>query len=267
MTGDRMKGQPAKKSLLSVAGYDPSGGAGVLLDIRVFEKLGFNGYGVLTAVTAQNTAFVSLVHPLPAALVKKQFETLIAEIEPAGIKIGMTGAYENLLAVRSILGKCRLIPRVVDPILKSTSGAPLTGNKTKACLLTDLSGRAELITPNIEEAAALSGLKIDRPAGMKEAAKAIFDRSGIPCLVKGGHLAGRLTDVLFDGQKFHLFPHRRINKKVHGTGCYLSASILAHMAMGFGLPEACSESIDLTEKAIEKASSGSGRPSAFRFCL
>lgn len=250
---------------MSIAGYDPSGGAGSTLDIRVFEQLGFRGFGVLTAVTAQNTSRVTKVFPLPPSMVKRQFETLIEEHEPAGLKVGMTGSSENVPAVRYILRHCAGIPRVIDPILRSTSGMSLTGARSTSKFLAALSGAAELITPNIEEAGILAGLTIDGPDGMRQAAEVLFERTGVPCLVKGGRRGFKMLDVLYDGSDFHEFRHDRLSKNVHGTGCFLSAAILAFLVMGKGLREACAKGIEMTEKAIGTAPGGADKRTSFSF--
>ena len=252
-------------NLLSIAGYDPSGGAGIHLDIRVFEHLGFRGYGVLTSVTAQNTAKLDKAAPLPRQLVRAQYDALRREVRFAGIKVGMAGSLGNLAEAARILARNPSIPRVVDPVFRSSSGIRLLETGAIPRFLDLLDGKATLITPNLDEASALiSGGRIRTPDDMKEAARRIFDSSGVPCLVKGGHLEGVAVDVLYDG-RFGVFRHARIARSVHGTGCYLSAAILGYLAEGHGLGDACHRGIALTASGIRKAVPAGKRRMAFTF--
>jgi hydroxymethylpyrimidine/phosphomethylpyrimidine kinase len=251
--------------LLSIAGYDPSGGAGILLDIRVFEQLGFRGAGVLTAVTAQNASRVEAVFPLSGRLVRRQFEALAVEARIAGIKVGMTASLENLAAAVRILAAHSVIPRVVDPVFRSSSGAPLLERRGIERFLGLLRGRASLVTPNLEEASVLAAVPVKTAGDMKEAARRIHGASGVPCLVKGGHLADVAVDLLFDGMKFTAFRHARVEKSVHGSGCFLSAAILAYLAAGCSLEEACRRAVALTVRAIRKAVTVHGGRAVFSF--
>ncbi len=242
-----------KKALLSIAGYDPSGGAGVLLDIAVFARLGFHGFGALTAVTAQDPRRVARVFPLPARTVGEQVGRLAATTAFSGIKVGMIGSAANLEAVARILSRNVRVPRVVDPVFRSTSGALLLEKRAWPRFLDALEGRADLITPNLDEAEVLTGRRVRSVAAMSLAAERIALRSGIPCLVKGGHLRGHAVDVLHDGRQSTTFEHHRTAKDVHGTGCYLSSAILGHLARGRPLEDACLRGIADVEKAIRAA--------------
>jgi hydroxymethylpyrimidine/phosphomethylpyrimidine kinase len=242
-----------KKALLSIAGYDPSGGAGVLLDIAVFERLDFHGYGALTAVTAQEPRRVTRVFPLPARTVEEQVGRLAATTAFSGIKVGMIGTAANLEAVARILARNKRVPRVVDPVFCSTSGARLLEKKAWLRFLDALEGKADLITPNLDEAEVLTGRPVRSVAAMSLAAEKITLRSGIPCLVKGGHLRGQAVDVLYDGRELVKFEHVRTAKDVHGTGCYLSSAILGYLAGGRPLEDACLRGIAEVGKAIRTA--------------
>jgi hydroxymethylpyrimidine/phosphomethylpyrimidine kinase len=241
------------KNLLSIAGYDPSGGAGSGLDIRVFARLGFRGFGILTAVTAQNAAGVKKAFPLPAGLVRSQYLAMAEEMSLAGIKIGMVGTGENLAAVARILAANPSLPRVVDPVFRSSSGAPLFEPRAVRRFLEILGGNASLITPNLDEAAALTGRRVGTVEGMKDAARTIFQAGSIPCLLKGGHLGGAAADVLFDGKACTVFRHARVAGEVHGTGCFLSAAILGFLAKGLDLEPACRRAIRMTVEAVRRA--------------
>lgn len=243
-----------KRNLVSVAGYDPSGGAGVLLDIAVFESLGHRGFGVLTAVTAQTPARVDRVHPVAPKAVAGQFERLAEAYDISGVKVGMLGTAANLGAVAGFLAGRRDVPRVVDPVLRSTSGALLLERRAWPSFLEALRGKAELVTPNLHEASVLSGRRVEDVAGMKSAAKAIALAGRMACLVKGGHLEGRAVDVLCDGGKVTVFEHARHDgASVHGTGCYLSSALVALLAEGRPLEEACGLAIRMTGAAIRAA--------------
>ena len=246
------------KNLVSIAGYDPSAGAGVLLDIKVFERLGYRGFGVLTAVTAQNSERVDRVFPLSARAVADQFGRLVETTDIAGIKVGMIGTEGNLAALARILALQARIPRVVDPVFRSSSGAVLLEKKAWPRYLDVLGGKADLITPNLDEAEILVGGPVRSVPAMREAAAAITRTSRIPCLLKGGHLKGKAVDVLFDGREFTDFEHERSVKDVHGTGCFLSSAILGHMTERRTLKEACGLGIALVGRAIREAVPASG---------
>jgi len=255
------------KNLLSIAGYDPSGGAGVSLDLRVFESLGFRGGGVLTSVTAQNALRLAAAFHLPAGLVRKQYQALDREMRFAGIKVGMVGSLENLAEVARILAAHPTIPRVIDPVLRSSSGAPLLERKAVTKFLELVKGKATLITPNLCETSALSRLRVKSVEDMKEAARRIQESSRIPCLVKGGRLKGDVVDVLCHGAKLKVFRHSRVSQSVHGTGCFLSAAILGWLAGGCGLEEACRRGIAMTARGIRKSVPAGGRRAVFSFPL
>jgi hydroxymethylpyrimidine/phosphomethylpyrimidine kinase len=249
-----------KKILLSVAGFDPSAGAGTLLDLKVFGRLGFRGVAVLTAVTVQNTVRVHEVIPLPAGLIADQFEVLAGDMTFAGLKIGMAGSRDNLAEIAKILRAGRGRPRVVDPVFRASSGAPLFDTAAVPEFLPAIRGQATVLTPNLEEAGQLTGRPIADVKGMREAAEDIYDLGRIPCLVKGGHLAGDPINLLFDGKTTALFGRPRIRKDVHGTGCLFSAALLGYLARGKALVKACELATDFTAQAIREAvRTGRGR--------
>lgn len=241
------------RSLISIAGWDPSAGAGVLLDLRVFERLGHRGFGVLTAVTAQTPEWVDGVFPVTARAVAGQFGRLAEAIDVAGIKVGMLATAANLNAVARILGKYPLLPRVIDPVLRSSSGALLLEKNAWPRFLDTVEGRADLITPNLDEAAVLTGLHVRNVAEMKLAAEKVHRRSGIPCLLKGGHLESQAVDVLYDGKEFTAFAHQRQPRNVHGSGCFLSSAILGYLVDGRPLREACGLGVFRVGRAIRAA--------------
>jgi hydroxymethylpyrimidine kinase/phosphomethylpyrimidine kinase len=249
-----------KKNLLSIAGYDPSGGAGVLLDVRVFERLGFQGMAILTALTVQNTRKVQSVHPLAPRTLMAQYTALSRDVSFAGIKAGMLGSKANIAALARILSKHPDLPRVIDPVLRASSGAPLLSEDTVPFLLRAVRCHASLLTPNLKEASLMAGIPVTSPQDMREAARIIYERTKNPCLIKGGHLEQSAVNILYDGCRTVVYGHEKIKKDVHGTGCFLSAVVLAYLARGLSLENACGRAADLTHEAIIKAiQPGKGR--------
>jgi len=248
------------KILLSVAGYDPTGGAGVLLDLKLFRMHGFHGMGILTSLTAQNTQKVKKVHFLPPDFLEIQFNALSEDISLAGIKIGMIGSPRNLPVIKKILEDNPYIPRVIDPVLISSSGDRLFFLKKPGPFIKTFTGHASLLTPNISEASWLSDTPIKNTNDMFDSAVKIFNLTQTPCLIKGGHLQEKITDILYDGKQHYTYKHKRINKDVHGTGCFLSSVILTYLASGNSLYDAVERAGKLTHEAIKSALSiGSGR--------
>ena len=244
------------KNLVTIAGWDPSAGAGVSLDLRVFERLGQRGFGIVTAVTAQSPERVRGVFPVPGRAVAGQFGSLTEGLDVGGIKVGMLATSANLKAVAGILAKHDRLPRVIDPVLRSSSGAYLLERKAWPRFLETVEGKASLITPNLVEAAVLTGRPVRNVAEMRAAAEKIQRRSGIPCLVKGGHLEGQAVDILFDGNEFSAFAHEKLPRNVHGTGCYLSSAILCYLAEGRPLKESCGLGIFRVGRAIRASVPG-----------
>jgi len=252
-------------NLVSIAGYDPSGGAGLLLDLRVIERLGRRGFGVLTAVTAQSHRRVHGVFPVTSRAVAGQFGRLAEAVEIGGIKVGMLATAANLRAVARILEDHARRPRVVDPVLRSSSGTLLLERKAWPRLLAAIEGRADLITPNLDEAETLTGRTVRSVAAMKWAAEEVHRRSKVPCLLKGGHLDGPVVDILFDGKEFAAFAHPKLPRSVRGTGCFLSSAILCYLAEGRPLKEACGLGIIRVGRGIRAAVEADGGAWVFEF--
>jgi hydroxymethylpyrimidine/phosphomethylpyrimidine kinase len=218
---------------LTVAGSDPSGGAGIQADLKTFHQFGVYGEAVIAAVTAQNTARVEHVESLSCELVVRQIRAVLDDIPPAAAKTGALGSAANVRAVAE-LAREFTFPLIVDPVLVSTHGVPLLAEDA----LCDLLPLAALVTPNLQEAAVLSGLKVSDVDGMRRAAERIAALGAKAVLVKGGHLAGDPVDVLFfNGQWFEFTAERVITRHTHGTGCAYSAAITAGLARGWDLPE------------------------------
>lgn len=214
---------------MSVAGTDPSGGAGMQADLKTFSALGSYGMSITTAVVAQNTQGVAEIHQLPGAFVAKQMEVLLNDVRVDSVKIGMLGTVEVIEAVAAVLRKYRLRYIVLDPVMVATSGDPLLSPDAIAALAYELLPLVDLVTPNLAEAAKLLD---EGQAGTEEDMLDQLDRLEQLCpgvLIKGGHLDGKQSiDFLrIDGATTRLAVPRVATQNTHGTGCTLSAAIAA----------------------------------------
>lgn len=240
------------KTVLTIAGSDPSGGAGIQSDLKTFSAFKVKGLSAVTAVTAQNSERVKSVLPVPGRLLKEQIGLLLEEFKIDAAKTGMMGSLENLSVLRSLLKSGRIPNLVIDTVLQSTGGRPLI-DKDGARELRTILHYARIITPNLPEAQVLTGMKITDVAGMERAAKALFEMGAQNVLVKGGHLGGEPTDVLYDGKSFTYFEGRRIKGEratFHGTGCMLSAAIAAGLAKGRSVKTAVKEAKQYLEMEL-----------------
>lgn len=228
-------------NLLSIAGFDPSGGAGVAADLKTFAALGCNGMAVITALTAQNTQGVKAMHVTPADFATAQIDAIFGDIEVAAVKIGMLacGAIAEEVAERLSYYRPRFV--VLDPVLAATSGDALATSDTAMAIARHLLPLATLVTPNIFEAERLSGQSVaTNLEGMRRAAKLLHARGAKAVLVKGGHVSGATSDdLLSSGGAYRLFSAPRVaTRNTHGTGCTLSSAIAAHLALGHELGDA-----------------------------
>jgi hydroxymethylpyrimidine kinase/phosphomethylpyrimidine kinase len=221
--------------------------------MSAFRALGFRGMAVLTGLTVQDTRGVLAVRPLPSRFVISQFRALAADVRLAGVKVGMVGSKANLAAAARILDDAPGSPRVVDPVLRSSSGALLLESAAVSGYLRAVRGRLTVLTPNIPEAVRLSGLAIRSVEDMEAAARRLAERILAPCLIKGGHLADGPVNILFDGVRAHAFASPRLPFSVRGTGCYFSSVLLAALARGAGLVAACRQATRLTRNAMRRA--------------
>lgn len=242
-----------KKVLLSIGGYDPTSGAGIGLDVNVFQSLGFHGMGIVTALTAQNTQGVDSLYCPPANWLKTQFRSLSKDVVFAGIKVGMVGHRDNIPVIQEILSQHTSLPRVIDPVFQSSSGTWLLEKDAVPEYLSTVSGHLTLLTPNTLEASQITGLPVKNLDDMKLAAKKIFTLFKMPNLIKGGHLEEEASDVLFDGQDFFLFKHERLDIEVHGTGCLLSSSLVAFLSQGKELKKACRMAVDYSLQSLKNS--------------
>lgn len=239
---------------LSIAGSDPSGGAGLQADLKTFHQMGVYGAAVVTLITVQNTRGVSRVEVLAPDLVLEQIHAVCTDIPPQAGKIGALG---NRAVVEAVASGIRnfAFPWVIDPVTISTHGARLIDREGEQALAACLFPRAFLLTPNLEEAGALAGFRVADIASMRKAAEKLASLGPKNVLIKGGHLEGDAVDVLFEPEHgFHLFTRPRITSPhTHGTGCTYSAAITAELAKGSALREAVGRAKDFVTEAIRTA--------------
>jgi len=228
---------PRVPSALTIAGSDSGGGAGIQADLKSFAAVGVHGCTALTCVTAQNTRGVTSIFPLPVAEVGKQMDALLDDFDITAAKTGMLYSGEIVRAVAKCLDRTDF-PLVVDPVMVATVGAPLHAQDLHKTILQRLLPRADLVTPNLFEAAALAGFAVETPEDMRNAAKRLHGFGARAVLVKGGHLKGELLDLYYDGHRFKEFRSYRYRRELHGSGCMLAASITAYLARGDSLEKA-----------------------------
>jgi len=235
---------------LSIAGSDPSGGAGLQADLKTFHRLGVYGEAVVTLITVQNTLGVTRVDVLAPDLILEQIHAVCSDICPHAAKIGALGNRAVVEAVAAAAQKFTF-PLVIDPVMISKHGAALIEEGAQSSLIKCLIPRAFLLTPNLEEASVLSGFPVNDVASMRKAAEKLASLGAKNVLIKGGHLDGDAIDVLFEPARgFHEYSSPRIaSKHTHGTGCTYSAAITAELAKGIELRPA----IALAKKFITEA--------------
>jgi len=221
-------------TVLTIAGSDPSGGAGIQADLKTFASLNVYGMGVIAALTAQNTLGVRDVLAIPPEFVGAELDAVMSDIVPGAIKTGMlgTGVVAEVIAQR--LRKYSVEKLVVDPVLVSSSGTHLLDHAGESILKQKLLPLALVATPNLTEAGVLTGVDVIDATSMEEAARRLHRMGARNVLVKGGHLDGDAAlDVFFDGTRTERLTSAKIpTKDTHGTGCVLSAAIAAHLALG-----------------------------------
>jgi len=225
------------RSALTVAGSDSGGGAGIQADLKSFAAVGVHGCSVLTAITAQNTRAVESIFPLPVSEIEKQLHAVLTDFDIRAAKTGMLFSADIVKSVSGRLAKCDF-PVVVDPVMIATVGDKLERRGFKEAIIRHLLPQAKLVTPNLYEAGQMAGTEVKSVEGMKAAARRIHQLGASGVLVKGGHLRGKLVDVLFDGGRFTEMTGFRYPKELHGSGCTLAASITAYLAAGLSLREA-----------------------------
>jgi hydroxymethylpyrimidine/phosphomethylpyrimidine kinase len=249
-----------RRVALTIAGSDPSGGAGIQADLKTFHQFGVYGEAVITLLTVQNTVRVDRVECLTPEFILEQLNAVLEDIPPGAVKTGALGNCAIVEAIASAAAKFTF-PLVVDPVMISKHGAPLVSADARQAIARLLIPQAALITPNLQEAALLTGMEIGDEPGMREAARCLRQMGAHSILIKGGHLAGAASDILLDGAEWYEFPAPRIDTlHTHGTGCTFSAAITAELAGGAAIPNAVARAKTYIWEAI-RSNPGLGRGS------
>ncbi|HKM66418.1 MAG TPA: bifunctional hydroxymethylpyrimidine kinase/phosphomethylpyrimidine kinase [Candidatus Acidoferrum sp.] len=247
------QGIAAAPVLLTIGGFDPSCGAGIVADLKTFAASGCYGVAAITSLTVQNTQGVEAVHNTPSAELREQLDVLAKDCDIAAVKIGMLGNRGNAVVVGEFLDAHKFTHVVHDPVMKSSSGTELLDAGGIKYLSSELLKRASVITPNIAEAEVLTGIAIKELADMEAAARKLVEMGAPAVIVKGGHME-KAVDVLFDGKEMHQLGGDRVKVEyTHGTGCTFASAITAQLAAGRSLLEATTLAKAYVMKAIEKA--------------
>jgi hydroxymethylpyrimidine/phosphomethylpyrimidine kinase len=243
------------RTVLTIAGSDSSGGAGIQADLKTFAAFGVYGTSAVTAITAQNTLGVDAIAPLSADLVTAQIEAVAGDIELHATKIGMLATAAIVEAVAAAIEDLELPLVVVDPVLISSTGERLLDNEGVQTLCSELLPLARVITPNIAEAEALSGRRIVSDDDLHEAARRLRDMGPRAVIITGGHRAGsEVLDLLLDDDRFHEFRTPRIvSPPAHGTGCAFASALAACLALGIALTDAGRDAQQYVAGAIREA--------------
>ena len=239
--------------VLSIAGSDSGGGAGIQADLKTIAALGCYGMTAITALTAQNTMGVRSIHSVPSDMLRDQIDAVVEDIGVDAVKIGMLHSADVVRAVVAALDRHHLRCVVLDPVMMSTSGARLIDDSAQAVLVSELFRRSTLVTPNLDEAALLVGRPIHDEAGMLDAAGQLLALGAPAVLLKGGHLPGdTVSDLLLTSAGARWMRAARIQTaNTHGTGCTLSSAIAAHLALGSTLSEAVELARAYVRRALE----------------
>jgi hydroxymethylpyrimidine/phosphomethylpyrimidine kinase len=253
--------------VLSIAGSDPSSGAGIQLDIKTFQALGVFGMAVPAAMTVQNSRGVAAVEAVSARMFSRQLEALLSDIRPHAVKTGMLLTRQNITTVAKAARTFGIRNLIIDPVLRSSSGKHLLEPRAVESLKKDLFPQALLITPNLPEVEVLVGSLIRNEQDMDYAAGILLDMGPSFILVKGGHrAAGPATDTLYGGKKVLSFSSTRKKGEFHGTGCMLSAAISVFIARGFSVEKAVEKAKQFVDSMLKKAKPvGKGKTNYFQF--
>jgi len=243
--------------VLIISALDPSGGAGMLMDLRAVRGAGAEGVAAVAAITVQGPRGVRAVHPVSDVILIAQIETLVDELSIGAIKIGALGAAENIRAVSAFLHSHPQLPVVLDPVLKPTHGVDLMPRDALVELRRGLLEVATVVTPNKDEAGTLTGIEVSDVKSMRKAAKQLLSMMGPDgdhwVLVKGGHLAGDPVDMLMGRSKSHTYHGKRRPGEYRGTGCALASAIAAGLALGMDVPQAVTKARRLLLKWMDQA--------------
>jgi hydroxymethylpyrimidine/phosphomethylpyrimidine kinase len=239
------------KNVLTIAGFDPSGCAGVAADLKTFMAWDVYGVAVITAITAQNTQRVSQVYPVSLEEIQSQFESILSDIEIHAVKIGLLTESTILELLVSLCRKFRLPNVVVDPVLRSTTGFDFANPAVIAGYKEKLFAIADIITPNIEEASAFTGMEVKDLISMKEAAVRLRNYGPKNVVITGGHLQAEAVDVWYDGTRHEIFDAPKImTSNARGLGCTFSSILAVHLARDLNLSTAIPAAKDYIARAM-----------------
>jgi hydroxymethylpyrimidine/phosphomethylpyrimidine kinase len=239
---------------LTVAGSDSSGGAGIQADLKTFTVLGVYGASAITAITAQNTRGVTEVQLLPSAMVRAQLEVVLSDLAVSVVKTGMLGSAAIVHEVCAVLSSVPDLPVVVDPVMVAKSGHVLLDQEAKSAVASHLLPLATVLTPNLHEARELTGRAVVDLEGMEAAARRLAAWGADWVVVKGGHLAGDASDLVWDGKRATVLRADRVRTRhTHGTGCTFAAAIAAFLALGDPVPRAILRAKSFISAAIRTA--------------
>ncbi len=242
------------KNLLTIAGSDCSGGAGLQADLKTFAAHGVYGMSVVVSVVAENTSRVLSVCDMAPSVIRDQMDAVFEDIRVDGVKVGMLSGSEQMRAVAEKLRQYRPRGIVLDPVMVAKGGSALMHPDALQTMKEEMLPLAEVLTPNLPEAEALTGKKIETLEDRRRASVEIHRMGVKNVLIKGGHLSGEAEDLLYDGTEYYTFTHKRIEtKNTHGTGCTLSSAIAADLALGMEVPEAVRAAKEYVTRAIEHA--------------
>lgn len=246
------------RKALTIAGSDPSGGAGIQADLKVFHAFGIYGFSVVSALTAQNSSGVRNIMAVRAEFVKKQLTVLLSDIIPDATKTGMLFSVENVEAVAGIIRRHSLRNIVVDPVLMSSTGRRLAERDVLVAIRKKLLPLSTVVTPNIHEASELTGIKIKGIKDMEKAALQLYGSGVRSVIITGGHLDKTAVDVLYNGE-FYYFEGRKRKGEYHGTGCAFSSAVAAQLADGHDIAAATRKAKEFMLKLFDQSfSSGKG---------
>jgi len=259
------------KRILTIAGSDSGGGAGIQADLKAVTLLGGYGMSVLTALTAQNTVGVQAIHEVPARFVETQIDSVLSDIGTDAIKTGMLANAEIVEVVAKKIRQYGVKKLVVDPVMVAKSGDSLLRKDAQDALMKRLLPLSTVVTPNLPEASVLAGFKVNSMEEMRKAAHRIHELGGKHVVVKGGHLRGRAIDLLYDGKRYVEIEGRRIEtRNTHGTGCTFASAIATLLARGETVPEAVRKAKTFISMAIQSGlplGKGSGPTNPFAYVL
>ena len=239
---------------MTIAGSDSGGGAGIQADLKTFSALGVYGSSTLTAITAQNTVGVTMVHEIPIDIIVAQIDAVLSDIGADAVKTGMLASSAIVETVAQEMERHHVSQLVVDPVMVAKSGDRLLREDAVEALRTRLIPLAAVVTPNIPEAEALTGLKIETDEDVRRAAEAIVQLGARAVVVKGGHREGPATDLFYDGVRFQEFSAPRIDTvNTHGTGCTFASAVAAGLARGLEVVESVELAKDYVTEAIRRS--------------